>query len=146
MKVAVHVADSAQTDSHGKVHALGLGWSITSTPTSAQAVIVLIELEPNELGSHRLSIKLFDQGGKPVIVQDAVGGGQELGFAGEFTAEVSADAPEGWPGRVAIAVNVAPGIPLLPGQRYEWRVAVDEKHDPSWVAEFLTRKASAAPD
>jgi hypothetical protein len=140
MKVTVFLADAAQSGEQGKVHALGLGWSITNAPTPPHAVVALIDLTRQEVeaGPHTVSIKLFERD-EPVVLPDAVGSGQEVGFAGGFTTTMNPDAPEDATARVSIALNVGAGLPLLPGQRFEWRVTIDEKHDPSWVAVFHTR-------
>jgi hypothetical protein len=104
----------------------------------------VLSMSPDELeaGAHPVLVKLFDQDDRPVVVPDPVGGSQEIEFAGEFTAAKDADAAEGSTGRVVIALNLSPGLPLLPGQRYEWRVTIDWQHHPSWDVGFLTRKVS----
>jgi hypothetical protein len=148
MRAIVLLADAAQTESTGKAHALGLGWNVVGVPTPPHAVVVLMEVDRQEAeaGPHTITIKLFDQAGQPVVGRDAVGGAQEIGFAGEFTTALEQDAPEDVAARMSVAINIGPGLALSPGQRFEWRVTIDGKHDPSWVADFRTRPAPPASD
>jgi hypothetical protein len=39
---------------------------------------------------------------------------------------------------VALAVNLGP-LPLAPGTRYTWRMAIDGESHPDWVLAFTTR-------
>ena len=54
----------------------------------------------------------------------------------------STDVPEGSPVDVALAVNLGP-LPLAPGTRYTWRMAIDGDSHPDWVLAFTTRPAAA---
>jgi hypothetical protein len=57
---------------------------------------------------------------------------------GEFTVGRPTDVPEGSPVDVALAVNLGP-LPLTPGTRYTWRMAIDGESHPDWVLAFTTR-------
>ena len=46
--------------------------------------------------------------------------------------------PEGSPIDVALAVNLGP-LPLKPGTRYTWRMAIDGESQTDWVLGFTTR-------
>ncbi len=48
MRIHLLLADSAQADPTGKVHALGLGWTVTSTPTPPAALIATIWVDWTE--------------------------------------------------------------------------------------------------
>ncbi|MGH3741942.1 MAG: hypothetical protein ACRDT1_11480, partial [Micromonosporaceae bacterium] len=52
------LCDSAQTDaSGGKVHMLGAGWSITSTPAAPHAVVVLAKI-PWDRANQKIHFRL----------------------------------------------------------------------------------------
>ena len=41
----------------------------------------------------------------------------------------------------SFAVNVAPGLPLEPGTRYEWRILIDGHLESDWTLPFSTYPA-----
>ena len=57
---------------------------------------------------------------------------------GEFTVGRPPGIPEGSPIDVALAVNLGP-LPLTPGTRYTWRMAIDGESHTDWVLGFTTR-------
>ncbi|MFY1689022.1 DUF6941 family protein [Plantactinospora sp. WMMB782] len=124
------LCDAAQAES-GKVHMLGAGWSVTSSPTAPHAVAVLIKI-PWDRANQRLPLKLqlLDSDGRPVKVPTADG---EASIATEAGVEVGR--PPGLaPGTMldaSFAFNV-PSLPLAPG-RYEWRMTFAEQE---YVAAF----------
>jgi hypothetical protein len=74
MEAHIFLADAAQVDSSGKVHALGLGWSTTITPLPAQAVVILIKVPWNQANrAHKLRAELLTQDGQPVTIPGPVG-------------------------------------------------------------------------
>lgn len=108
-------ADSAQRDSVGKVHALGLNWTWVGTPTPAMAVVIVLDPDVDDelTNTVELAVEMIDGDGQPVT----------LGPAGEplrVQIQATADEPAS---RLMLAFSVGPGIPLEPG-RYSWR-AVD---------------------
>lgn len=139
MRVQVMLADFAQVDSSGKVHAIGLGWAQTSVPTGMVAVIALIEFEPGEaLTKRTVELTLQDEAGKTVEV--------DLGSAPiplRIAAEVRPNQPEGLPPgtplTAPLAINVGAGLPLEPGRLYSWRVIIDGESRADWTARFATR-------
>jgi hypothetical protein len=123
LQVQLVLCDAAQADPNGKVHMLGAGWSITSSPTS-HAVAVLIKI-PWDRANQQLPLKLslLDSDGHPVQfdTQDGVAniessGVIEVGRPPGVAAGSMLDA--------AFALNVPP-LPLGPG-RYEWRLELAE--------------------
>ncbi len=50
------------------------------------------------------------------------------------------DIPEGSPIDVAMAINLPP-LPLTPGTRYAWRMAIDGDSQTDWVLGFTVRPA-----
>lgn len=140
MRATVLLADSAQSDPAGKVHALGLGWTVTSTPTPPMALVVLIEVDWTE-ANRKIPFKaeLLTADGHNVTAQGLLGE-QPISLEGEFEAGRPAGIPPGTPLSVPLAVNLGPGLPLTAGQRYEWRVNLDGRTEASWSASFLIRQ------
>jgi hypothetical protein len=61
MDAVVLLADSAATDATGKVHALGLGWTMTSSPTPPMAVVVLFHVPWDQSNvKHNMVLELVD--------------------------------------------------------------------------------------
>ncbi|MFF3226164.1 hypothetical protein ACFYV7_25445 [Nocardia suismassiliense] len=128
MNITALLADSAQTDPTGKVHALGLGWSLTVTPTPPMALLLFIELSVGEhlLERYTVTGKLFDSNGEQQLTKHS----QPVGFKAEMhsdqvTAGLSrqvggVDVPE----KVITVIPIPPGIALKPA-RYEWVVSID---------------------
>ncbi|MFC8731563.1 DUF6941 family protein [Luteimicrobium sp. NPDC057192] len=121
MKATVLLADSAQSDLAGKVHALGLGWKITSSPTPPMAVVVLVDLDWEEANVRvTLDASLVDSDGSPVLSPNAPN--DPVSFHGEFETGRPAGIPTGAELRVPIAVNIGQGLPLKSGGSYRWHV------------------------
>jgi len=141
MKVTVLLADSAQADQAGKVHALGLGWTLTGSPSPPMAVVLLIDVEWTETNQkYRVKAELLTADGRPVMAEGPAAP-VPVAFEGEFEVGRPPGIPHGTPGRLPVAVNIGPGLPLVPGQRYVWRATVDGHHEDGWDAGFLVREA-----
>lgn len=135
MDVVLLLADSAQTDSNGgKVHALGIGWDQTSSPTAPAAVIALVKVPWSETNQkHHLTLQLRDADGHPVQLQTPIGE-----QAIQLDAEFEVGRPPGIVSGTIQTVKIAPTIgpmPLPPG-RYEWHAEIDNSSQESWVAPF----------
>lgn len=121
LDVQLILCDAAQADQAGKIHMLGAGWSMTSSPTAPHAVAVLIKV-PWDRANEKMHgvLTLVDSDGHPVTVQ--VAPGQTNQVATEFDLEVGR--PPGLdPGSMidaAMALNIGP-LPLGPA-RYQWRL------------------------
>jgi hypothetical protein len=140
VKVKLLLADAAEAAGSGKVSALGLGWSAISLPMTPTALVLFIDLQQGEFARHefRIWLSLLGQ-------DDAVSVGEEdsdatLEFRGAFEAEALKDAGENAPGRVSLALNVAP-LPLSPGHAYEWRAEIDGIQNDDWSAPFFVRRS-----
>jgi len=116
------LCDAAVAEQGGKLHMLGVGWSITSTPTSPQAVAVLLKI-PWDRANERLALmlRLVDDDGRPVAIT-TTDGTQELTMGGEIEAGRPPGVTPGTQLDAALTFNV-PSLPLPPG-RYQWRLDV----------------------
>ena len=93
----------------GKVHALGLGWTVTVTPLPAQAVVVFIKV-PWDLAnqSHRAVLTLIDEDGRAVSSRGPEGG--QVRIESEFeTGRPAGVPPRDAARRRALPSTIAPG-------------------------------------
>lgn len=104
----------------GKVHMLGAGWSVTTTPTAPSAVAVLLKV-PWDRANQKLecTLTLTDADGKPVTIE-----GQPI--VSENVLEVGRPPGllPGTPLDASFQLSVSP-LPLPPG-RYRWVLTVAE--------------------
>ncbi|HEX7661865.1 MAG TPA: hypothetical protein VF444_20550 [Pseudonocardiaceae bacterium] len=121
-QIEAHIilCDAAQADPTGKIHMLGAGWSITTSPTSPQAVAVMLKVPWDRTNEKiHVTLRLLDGDGHPVVLATA---------QGDQVVRVESDVEVGRPPGVAagshlpasFAVNIAP-MPLPPG-RYMWQL------------------------
>lgn len=107
---------------NGTLHMLGAGWSVTGSPTSPQAVALLIKV-PWDRANQKLPVRveLLNADGQAVLVPGPSGSQPIL-----TAAEMEVGRPPGVaPGShldAAMALNF-PQLPLAPG-RYQWRVDI----------------------
>jgi hypothetical protein len=148
VKLTVLLADSGQSDASGKAHILGLGWTIIDAPTTQPMAVVVIvqfdELTDSPAGQHDIVLRLIDETGSPVEYPDS----QEavvLRAAIELQNRID-NVPVEAPTTASLVVNIGPGLPLLPGQRYRWQAEIDGAAEHRADALFVTRAiAGAAP-
>jgi hypothetical protein len=136
LDVTLFLADSAQV-AEGKLHALGIGWSHTSSPMSGpSAVGIIFHVSWDETNRRiRWTLDLLDADGNPVQIPDGAGGTQ--GIHVENDPEVGR--PPGIKPGSAINVPFAivlPPFALPPDNRFEWVLRVDNK---DWRTAFSTR-------
>jgi hypothetical protein len=124
IEAQVLLCDAAVADPAGKLHMLGAGWSMTGSPTSPQAVAVLLKI-PWDRANERLDLmlRLLDPDGRPVQVVTPEGA-QEVTMSGGIEAGRPPGVAPGSQLDAALAFNV-PSLPLPPG-RYQWRLDVAE--------------------
>lgn len=138
MRLTLLLADAAE-DANGKVSALGLGWTVTSTPTPPMAIVVLLDIGWDETNRDiDLHLGLFDADGRPVTVPGPFGD-QPLEVSAKAQAGRPPGVPPGTEMRMPLTVALGPGLPLTPGQRYEWRARLDGHHEVGWNAAFTVR-------
>ncbi|MEP9384538.1 DUF6941 family protein [Nocardioides cheoyonin] len=148
MKATLLMADAAQWDQAGKVHTLGLGWNVTGSPSPAMALTVLIDCPWDQTNtSHKFTIDLLDSDGSPVSFQQGPLGQPlpAVHIEGEFEVGRPPGLPHGSSLRQQLVINIAPGMPLTPGQNYEFRLTIDDEHFDSWLGTFFVRPQQAAP-
>lgn len=144
MEAHVLLADFAQTDASGKVNALGLGWSVTTSPTPAQSVVVMFRVGWDETNDkHKFVLSLLNADGHHAVSAPGPFGTQPLQVEGEFEVGRPPGLPKGSSVDHALAVNVGPGLPLAPG-RYEWRLKIDDREQETWTAAFAVREGQSS--
>lgn len=113
------LCDAAQAES-GKVHMLGAGWSITSSPSAPHAVAVLLKV-PWDRANQKLPLQLqmLDSDGHPVTLHGPAGPAM-IGTEAEIEVGRPPGLPHGTKLDASFALNL-PSLPLQPG-RYEWRM------------------------
>jgi len=126
MRAIVLLAHSGHLDQNGTVHALGLGWTTSPTPTAQHVLIVFVEVEWSELGaSFPIRAELVDSDGVRVAHTE------------QNTIKARRDPvhPEGTPVTIPFIATIPP-LQLTVGERYQWRVSIaDEMHE-DWLAGF----------
>ena len=138
------LCDSAQV-ADGKLYVLGGGWSMTGPDPVPSAIALKIDVGWHEADdAHHWELYLEDADGGPVLVPTP-DGEHPVEVRGEFTVGRPTDVPEGSPVDVALAVNLGP-LPLAPGTRYTWRMAIDGDSHPDWVLAFTTRPGYPRPE
>lgn len=126
MKISLSLADFAQSDSTGKVNAIGLGWTTITTPLDPFALVIFLDVdwsETNKYHTIRCELRTADDqkqvmtegemGSQPVVFDAVVDAGRPPGAADHGVAV-----------RFPLSVNIRTPLPLAPG-RYEWRASVD---------------------
>lgn len=120
----VILCDAAQAEpTTGKMHMLGAGWSVTTTPTGPHALAIMLRI-PWDRSNQKIEVraKLVDSDGEPVEL-----GSPKQQIGQDFVVEVGRP-PGVAPGSMlpaSFAVTVPP-LPLALG-RYQWRVAVADQ-------------------
>lgn len=140
MEAHVLLADYAQSDNAGKVNALGLGWSITSTPTPPNhAVVVILRVGWDETNTeHSLVLRLLTADGHNAVEVPTPFGSQPLAIEAAFEVSRPPGLPRGSTIDHSLAINIAASLPLTPG-RYEWRLQIDGDEHDDWRAPFTVQ-------
>lgn len=125
------LADAAVADPTGKIHMLGAGWSVTSSPTAPSAVAVFFRI-PWDRTNKKIptTLELRDADGQPVLI----GGSQTIRIEQEVEVGRPAGLNPGTPIDASFQVTVGP-LPLSPG-RYEWHLTAAEGE---WSIGFTVR-------
>ena len=145
MDVTLLLANSAEGTAVGTVSALGIGWSITGTPTPPTAVIIFIKVPWDQTNmQHQLKLSLVDADGNAVMLaQTPMGEPAPLEVTADFEVGRPPGLPHGTSIDQALPINIGAGLPLIPGQMYQWRVSINGKD--LAARSFLVRKVQAPP-
>lgn len=138
MEAQILLADAAQTSPDGKVHALGLGWSTTTTPLPPHAVVILIKV-PWDVSNdkHVAVVELHGGDGEAVEVPGPMGM-QTVKIEAEFETGRPPGLPKGSPIDLPLTFTLGGGIPV-PAGRYVWELTIDDEKKDAWRAAFLVR-------
>lgn len=140
MKVTMMLADAVQA-ADGKLFILGGGWSVTGPTATPGAIAMMIEV-PWDLANqrHTWRLELEDQDGRPVQLETEGGTQDGIVIAGEFEVGRPPGLRPGTPLDVPLAINYGP-IPFPPGQRFVWRLTLNDLSQDDWYLAFATRPA-----
>jgi hypothetical protein len=120
IEAQIILCDAAQADPTGKIHMLGAGWSVTTTPTSPQAVAVMLKVPWDRTNEQiHVILRLLDGDGHPVLLPTPQGD-QAVRVESDVEVGRPAGAAHGSHMPAAFAVTIAP-MPLAPG-RYVWQI------------------------
>jgi uncharacterized protein DUF6941 len=126
MRAIVLLARSAELDQGATVHALGVGWATTPTPVAQHALIIFVEVAWAELGrTFPIHAELVDSDGARVAYTEH----------GVIKAQHRAVHPKGTPVTIPFIATI-PSLNLTVGQRYQWRVLIDDEMHEDWLASF----------
>jgi hypothetical protein len=143
VEATLFLADSAQVSPDGKLHALGAGWTHTSSPMTAPLAVAFILHVPWSETNRKIrwTLDLIDADGNPVLLQT----GPERFTGVHVENEIEVGRPPGTKPGAAInapfAVNMMP-MPLPPDRTFVWVLKVDGRE---WRASFATRPSQPAP-
>lgn len=114
------LCDAAQSDSSGKLHMLGAGWSVTGSPTAPAAVAILMKI-PWDRANEKLPLvlQLEDADGQPVVLAD-----ERIQMISEIEVGRPAGLDPGSPIDASFQLSLQ-SMPLPPG-RYLWRLQVSD--------------------
>ncbi|MDO8803290.1 MAG: hypothetical protein Q7R35_02570 [Elusimicrobiota bacterium] len=143
MKVTMLLADHAQAV-NGKLYIMGGGWSVTGPKPCQSALAIKIEVPWNEANrKHNLKLELVNADYRPVLIPTPVGE-SPLVLSASFEVGRPPGVIVGSTLGVPLAFNIAP-IPLEPGQRYIWRLTINEITEDNWMVVFSTREVQPTP-
>ena len=126
MRAIVLLARSGHLDNNGTLHALGLGWTTSPTPTAQHVLIVFVEVAWSETGTEfPIRAELVDGDGTRVAQTE-----QSV-----INARRQPIHPEGTPVTIPFIATIPP-LNLTSGQRYQWRVTIDGQMHEDWLAGF----------
>jgi hypothetical protein len=142
VKVTMLLCDAAQV-ADGKLYVLGGGWSLTGPEPMPSAIALKVDVGWHEAETpHHWELYLEDADGQPVMV-DTPEGAQPVEVRGELQVARPTTVPPGTPVDVSLVVNLGP-LPLSPGNRFTWRLAIDGESREDWSLGFTTRPAMDA--
>lgn len=141
MEAHILLAD-ATSNANGKIHALGLGWSTTTNPLPAHAIVLLLKVPWDQANRrHKFEVELVDADGHAVTTTGPIGE-QPVKVEGDFEAGRPAGLPPGTPLDLASTFNIGPGLTVPPG-RYTWNLKINGETREGWSTSFLVKQRPA---
>jgi hypothetical protein len=142
MRVMMMLADSGQ-EVGGKLYILGGGWSVTGPHPAPSAVIIKIDIPWNDANTrHHFRLALRDADGEPFVLSNADTESPVM-IEGHFETGRPPGTPPGTDLDFCFVANV-PALPLPAGERFEWRLWIDDQTEEDWNRSFFTRPAPSA--
>jgi hypothetical protein len=127
------LADSAQV-ADGRLFILGGGLGEVGPGPQPMAIAMLLDVPWDQANAaHDWKFELLDEDGTPVLYDD-----QPILVGGQFEAGRPKGLAPGTPIPVPLAINFT-ALPVEPGRRYVWRLAIDDTSEPGWVLTFRVR-------
>lgn len=134
--VTLLLANAVEQTPGGLLSALGIGWSVTSSPTAPAALLMFVKVPWDQTNiRHDVVLDLITDDGSPARVE-----GTPIQITVEFETGRPAGVLPGTPIDWAQGIGLG-SLPLEPG-RYEWRMQIDRNE----VAQraFTVRRASGS--
>jgi len=143
LDATLFLADSAQVSPDGKLHALGIGWSHTSSPISAPSAVAFVLHVPWDETNRRIRwmLDLLDADGKPIIFPTGPDQFRPMHVENELEVGRPPGIKPGSSINAPFAVNI-PSLQLAPDASYVWVLTVGEK---KWRLPFVTRPLQPQP-
>jgi hypothetical protein len=140
VQAIIFLADAAQVSSDGKLSALGAGWSITSSPSTAPSAIAIIIFVPWDEANrkHTFSVELLDADGHPIQVTAPNGTSVPLRVDRDFEVGRPPGIKAGMQLTATFSISLGP-LNLQPDSTFEWKLTIDGATRPEWSAAFATR-------
>jgi hypothetical protein len=133
------LADAAQV-ADGRLFILGGGLSEVGPGPQPMAIAMLLEMPWGQANTpHEWKFELLDEDGGPVFYDD-----QPILVGGQFESGQPENLAPGSPIPVPLAINFT-ALPIQPGSRYVWRLAIDGTSDPDWMLSFRVRELQQVP-
>lgn len=128
--VVMLLADSAQV-ADGKLYVLGGGLQAVGPRPQPVSIGMLIYVPWDRANiKHDWKLELLDEDGVPVLHNDV-----PVIVAGQFEAGRPPGSQPGTPMQVPLAINFS-ALPVQPGRRYSWRLAINDTSEPAWSVSF----------
>jgi|SRR5680860_1054747 len=134
------LADHAEAV-NGKLYILGGGWSVTGPRPVPFAIALKIDVPWDRANDpHRLRLELLDGDGRPVETrQQPDSEPLPVSVTGTFEVGRPPGVIRGTPLDSVLVINFPGGLELPPGDRYEWRLFINDATDEDWTVGFTTR-------
>jgi hypothetical protein len=130
IRVTMLLAEAAQV-ADAKLFILGGGLSLISPFPGPLAIAMKIDVPWDRAGrEHDWKLELLDADGMPVLIGD-----RPVIVQGTFEVGRSDQLQPGTPLAMPLAVNFS-GLTLPGGQRFAWRLVIDDDTEPDWQIAF----------